>query len=286
MTIHVIEATGAPANLLAGVSNPIITPPLNAIGRPPLPYAQGYQSSRIRQFLFQVRKDSFHYWVGAAVPENTADFTRAQVYFHPETHRPHEWVATDADYVRFTGGWIAPPARAVFRYVGIMGGQLAAARPMPLIVPFTTMAAVGGRAPDCMFATLPIETLNAIAIAIRAAAIPGATSPLTLARIGVSSFSSGVHAMRTFIHQFARSGLIVEVNDFDSPFIRGEPRALPAAGGAIGRMFSQVAPPSPMMGWTYMAPNRFEQIRAYSTAGVHGQLGMMSFFGAMLTTIV
>ena len=37
----------------------------------------------ISELLFKVQKDSSIFWVGAAVPLGTFDFTRTQVFFHP-----------------------------------------------------------------------------------------------------------------------------------------------------------------------------------------------------------
>jgi hypothetical protein len=56
----------------------------------------------------------------------------------------------------------------------------------------------GGRAPAYMFATRPTETMNAIMTAVRDAVVPGGGGPVQVFKIGVSSFSSGIGAMRLF----------------------------------------------------------------------------------------
>src|SRR5215813_14216500 len=153
-------------------------------------------TTSIHEFLFEMRKDGHVYWVGAAVPKDTYDFTQAQVFFHPTVVQAGKVHATEADYPTFRGGWSAK----LQRYVGLQGSQLAAARRTPLIVPFMTMAAHSGKAPAYMFASQPIETLNAIMTAVREAvnkADPFAfrkdpVGSVKVARMGVSSFSSGI----------------------------------------------------------------------------------------------
>jgi hypothetical protein len=148
------------------------------------------QTGTIREFLFEMRKDNGVYWIGAAVPRGTADFSKVQVFFHPTVVQAGHVHATEGDYPAFRGGW----SRSLQRYVAMQGAQLAGVRQVPLIVPFMTMAAYSGRAPAYMFATRPVETLNAIMTTLRDAVTPGAADPVQVARIGVSSFSSGIGA--------------------------------------------------------------------------------------------
>jgi hypothetical protein len=190
--------------------------------------------------------------------------------------------AAEGDYPGFRGGW----SGSLKRYVAMQGGQLAGVRQTALIVPFMTMAAYTGRTPAYMFATRPTETLNAIMTAVRDSAAPNAPDPVTLSRIGVSSFSSGIGAMRLFIRTFGGSGLIAETTDFDSPFIITEPKAITRSPGAVGRVFSQVAPPHPQLGWLTMPASSFRNIRTFRREGPHAQIGWMTFFMASLASVI
>jgi hypothetical protein len=234
----------------------------------------------IRNLLFEMRKDGQVYWVGASVRDGATDFTTAQVFFHPTVINGGVVHAADSDYPKFAGGW----SGSLQRYVRMQGGLLASVRSTPLIIPFMTMAANAGKAPAYMFASQPIETLNAIMTAVQKE-VTGKSTPVTTGQIGVSSFSSGIGAMNLFIATFGSSGLIVEATDFDSPFIKGSARTLPRGGGA-GRVFSQIAPPRPTAGWTTLPAWSFKKIVAFRDKGVHGQLGFMTFhLGAMLSKI-
>jgi hypothetical protein len=235
----------------------------------------------IRNLLFQMRKDGQVYWVGAAIREGGADFTKAQVFFHPTVINGGVVHAADRDYPTFTGGW----SGSLQRYVRMQGGLLASVRATPLIIPFMTMAANAGKAPAYMFATRPVETLNAILTAFQKE-VTGKTAPVTVGQVGVSSFSSGIGAMKLFIGTFGASGLIVEATDFDSPFIKGSPRVLPSSPGATGRVFSQIAPKRPTPGWTTLPAWKFKKVAAFRDKGAHAQIGWMTFhLAGMLSAI-
>jgi hypothetical protein len=275
-----------PATLTAvhSVHNLVITP-----FTPPLPpgglLTESGVVGQMSEFLFKMEKDGQIYWIGAAVPDGTSDFSKVQVFFHPTVvqrdARGPVVVAAEGDYPAFTGGW----SGSLKRYVALQGGQLAAApKQMALIVPFMTMAAFGGKAPAYMFATRPTDTLNAIMEAVQNAAVGGPNPPLQVARIGVTSFSSGIGAMRLFIGTFGKSGLIVETTDFDSPFIIGEPHIVTRSPTAVGRVFSQVAPPSPLPGWVTMPAPSFQNITG--PLSVHNQIGSKTFLMASITSIV
>ena len=242
------------------------------------------QTGSMREFLFEMRKDGAVYWVGAAVPQGTTDFTKVQVFFHPTVVQHKTVHATEGDYPLFRGGW----STKLKRYVARQGGQIAGARQTALIVPFMTMAAFTGKAPAYMFGTRAKETLDAIMTAVRDASTPGAPSAnaVLLSRMGVTSFSSGIGAMRLFIKTFGNSGLIVETTDFDSPFIIAEPKIITTSPGALGRVFSQVGPLHANPLWVTMPPDSFRQIRAHRDKGPHSQIGRMMFFAASLSSVV
>ena len=240
------------------------------------------QPGSISEFLFEMRKDGEIYWIGAAVPQGTSDFSKAQIYFHPTVVNGGVTHATEGDYPAFRGGW----SGILQRYVAMQGGQLAGARQTPLIVPFMTMAARTGQAPAYMFATRPADTLNAIMTAVRDAAVPGVGAPVQVSQIGVSSFSSGIGAMRLFIRVFGASGLIAETTDFDSPFITAEPKIITRSPGAVGRVFTQVAPLHRQAGWVTMPATSFRNIHTFRSHGPHAQIGWMAFFMASMGSAI
>jgi hypothetical protein len=238
-------------------------------------------TASIRNLLFEMRKDGGIYWVGAAVPDGVSNFVKVQVFFHPTVVNGGVVHAADGDYPTFAGGW----SGSLQRYVAMQGGQLAGARQTPLVVPFMTMASNSGSAPAYMFATRPIETLNAIISAIHNA-VTGKSGSVGVAQIGVSSFSSGIGAMRLFIKTFGSTGLVVETTDFDSPFIRGSVKAVTTSPGATGRVFSQIAPPRPTPGWITLPAWKFRNVAAFRDKGAHAQIGWMTFFlAAMMSAI-
>jgi hypothetical protein len=89
------------------------------------------QTGSIREFLFEMNKDGQTYWIGAAVPQGTSDFSKVQVFFHPTVVQNGVVHAADSDYRAFVGGW----SGSLQRYVAMQGGQLAGARQTALISP-------------------------------------------------------------------------------------------------------------------------------------------------------
>jgi hypothetical protein len=242
------------------------------------------QTATISEFLFEVTKDGSVFWVGAAVPVGTIDFTRTQVYFHPTVVQSGETIAADTDYRTFTGGW----SQTTQRYVAMEGGQLAGARLMPLLVPFTTMLALRNSAQN-MFSDSPVETLNAIMAEIQRSSIPVLGTP-NLAQLGVSSFSSGINALKLFLRAMSSSGLVKEVIDFDSPFIIGSPRSLTLSSGAVSKCYTQIPPSSPQVGWVHILQQSFAGISSFPHPDpgqhAHSCIGFMTYFAAMLTSVI
>jgi hypothetical protein len=245
-------------------------------------------ATAIHEFLFEVTKDGTVFWVGAAVPLGTTDFTRTQMYFHPMVVQPDGVHARDEDYRGFTGGW----SGTMQRYVAMEGGQLAGARLMPLLVPFTTMGALSNPALN-MFSHDPVDTLNAIMAEIQNRVIPVLGAP-SLSQVGVSSFSSGLTALKLFLSAVSSSGLVKEVIDFDSPFIVGNPRTLlpspPLPPGAVAKCYSQMAPSSPQAGYVHIPTASFAGISSYPSARpdshAHACIGFMTYWPAMLTSVI
>ena len=234
MVITVTQMNPLRLVLPHSVSNPVIRPAMegNMLDEMDL-------TTNIHDLLFKVVKDGEVFWVGAAVPVGTLNFSKIQVFFHPTVVQGQEVRAAEADYPAFAGGW----SDSMQRYVALEGGQLAAVRQLPMLVPFTTMAALNG-GPKDMFAQDPVDTLGHITAAIQSTLVPLPLPPQALTDVGVASFSSGITAMRRFINAMRPSGLVREVIDFDSPFIIGQPAALTASPGAVSSCYSQVPPQS------------------------------------------
>lgn len=135
MNITVTQNNPLSLTLPHVVTNPVIKPVMqgNFLEEMPL-------TTTIHELLFQVTKNGTVFWVGVAVPLGTTDFTRIQVFFHPTVVQAGVVHARDADYPAFTGGW----SSSLQRYIALEGGQLAASSQVPMLVPFTTMAALGG----------------------------------------------------------------------------------------------------------------------------------------------
>jgi hypothetical protein len=244
-------------------------------------------TTTIHEFLFEVTKNGSVFWVGAAVPVGTTDFTRTQVYFHPMVVQDGDVRAADTDYREFKGGWSGPPGN-IQRYVAMEGGQLAGARLVPLLVPFTTMGALSNPALN-MFSDRPVDTLNAIMAEIQKRIIPVSGTP-SLTQVGVSSFSSGITALKLFLSAMSSSGLIKEVIDFDSFFIIGALRTLTLSPGAVSKCYTQIPPPSPQAGWVFIPTASFAGINSFPDPRpdfhAHACIGFMTYWPAMLTSVI
>jgi hypothetical protein len=223
--------------------------------------------------------------VGAAIPLGTTDFTKIQVFFHPTVVQgfpPNQTVhARDVDYSTFTGGW----SGSLQRYVALEGGQLAGARQVTMLVPFTTMAALGGGAAN-MFTTDPVATLSHITAAIQSTFDPlGFLSPPPLTAVGVASFSSGIGAMKMFINAMSPWGIVREVIDFDSPFIVGNPAELTHSPGAASSCYTQSPRPNPPIGYKHLPASSFANLVSFNH-DPHACIGWMMYYTAMLTSAI
>lgn len=257
------------------VTNPVINPAMQGSFLEEMSV-----TGTIHELLFQVIKDGTVFWVGAAVPFGTTDFSRIQVFFHPTVIQDHVVIAADTDYPGFTGGW----AGSLQRYVAVEGGQLAAVRQIPLLVPFTTMAALGG-GPRNMFTLDPVATLSHIIAAIQATFVPFGLGSPELTAVGVTSFSSGIQALRLFLNAMRSSGLVREVIDFDSPFIIGEPASLTQSPGAVSSCYTQTSIPTPPPGYRILPASSFDHLTSFSHIP-HTCIGKMMYYTAMITSVL
>jgi hypothetical protein len=280
MNITVTQTNPTTMTLPHDVTNAVIKPVMQGsfLEEEPL-------TTTIHDLLFKVTKDSAVFWVGVAVPFGTTDLTKIQVFFHPTVvQRQGDGQvivhARDEDYPRFTGGW----SRSIQRYVSLEGGQLAASRRLPMLVPFTTMAALGGGVNN-MFTTDPVVTLRSITAAIQALVIPFGVPPPPLTDVGVASFSSGISAMRMFIAAMRSSGLVREVIDFDSPFIVGQPAELTPSPGAVSSCYTQRSRPNPPPGYQFMPAGSFANLTSFNH-DPHSCIGWMMYQTAMISSVI
>jgi hypothetical protein len=280
MTITVTQVNPITETLPHAVTNPVIKPVMQGSFLEEMPL-----TTTIHNLLFKVTKDSVVFWVGAAVPFGTTNFTKIQVFFHPTVVQgfpPHQTVhARDIDYPTFTGGW----SGSLQRYVAMEGGQLAGARQVTMLVPFTTMTALGGGAAN-MFTTDPVATLSHITAGIQATFDPlGLLSPPPLTAVGVASFSSGIGAMKMFINAMRPSGLVREVIDFDSPFIIGNPAELTPSPGAVSSCYTQTPRSNPPAGYKFLPASSFTNLTSFNR-DPHACIGWMMYYTAMLTSVI
>jgi hypothetical protein len=225
-------------------ATPIVLPAVTLSHKSTFRFTEVPAMAKLHEFLFEIRKSGAVFWMGAAVPENTTDFSRAQVFFHPTVRQVRDVIAADEDYADFKGGWsrLTQPVGSIQRYVALEGVQVATAGlKMPMLVPFTTMAALN-KASANMFSDRPVETIVAVLEAIQNLLSGQTSQKLTLAKVGAASFSSGIHALKLFLTAMRPSGLVKEVIDLDSPVIAGNPHALTRSPGAASRCFTQVQP--------------------------------------------
>lgn len=280
MNITVSQTNSLDRVLPHPVTNPVIKPVVegNFLEETPV-------TGAMHELLLRVQKDQDVFWVGAAIPLGTVDFSKLQVFFHPTVRQgypPNVIVhAREEDYALFAGGW----SGSLQRYVPMQGGQLAAAgRLVPLIVPFTTMGALsGGRL--SVFGIDPVATLHYIVAAIQSSVNPLPLPSPQLQGIGVSSFSSGIGAMKMFVAAMNSSGLLREIIDFDSAFIIGNPAELVAEPGVVSSCYTQHFRPSAPLGYRYLASQSFQHIASFG--GVpHTCIGSMMYYTAMLTSVL
>ncbi|MGF7051665.1 hypothetical protein GGC47_000825 [Bosea sp. OAE752] len=237
---------------------------------------EGSAEGTISEFLFKIEKNGAIFWVGACIPAGTIDFSRAYIYFHPDTISASD----DAGYPTFTGRW-----PTVKRYVAGQGLQMAAMKTMPLIVPFMTNASRSNQPRTNLFADRGVETLDDILAAIQITL--GQTTPRgSVQQVGTSSFSSGVNHLARFAEMLGGSGLIREQIDFDSAFMRNAHKLAPSLPGAVNWMVTQSPPPwGKRIGWLYLPQSAFRNVHTMR-GDTHSQIGTMMFQTMMMLSVI
>jgi hypothetical protein len=228
---------------------------------------EGNATGTISELLFKIEKNGAVFWVGACVPAGTQDFSRAYIFFHPDTIS----AADDSGYPNFTGRW--PNVR---RYVVPLGLQMAATKPMTLLVPFMTNASRSNGSLTNLFADRGSETLDDILTAIQITL--GRTGSFgSVQQVGVSSFSSGSNHLFRFAEKLGGSGLIREQIDFDSAYMKVAHKNAPNLPGVVNWMVTQSPPPwDRRLGWLYLPVDAWRNVSTMR-GDTHAQIGFMMF---------
>lgn len=231
----------------------------------------------ITELLFRIEKNGVVFWVGAAVPEGTSDFTRAYIFFHPDTIGSSD----DAAYPTFTGRW-----PTVQRYVAEMGLQMAAAKKgMVVIVPFMTWKSKSNSAQTNLFADRGVDTINDIMTAVQMS-LGQMLYFQSIEQIGVASFSSGVNHMARFAASIGSTGLIREQIDFDSAFMVSKHMQAPVLESAVNWMVTQSPPPrAGRPGWVQVSSHAFRNVPTMRN-DTHSQIGNMMFQSMMVFSAI
>jgi hypothetical protein len=152
-------------------------------------------------------------WFGVAIPDGLSDFTKANIFFHPEPGQVRDskgnLVYKDSDYQKKAGGW-----PRLFYYMERLGYQLDGARRNQIaIMPFLTQARLDT-------GILPADwsdIVNGILTAVRAT-FTGDATPVSVSELVVSSFSVGIVYSDEFRKRANLSPYLAEVWDFDGLF--------------------------------------------------------------------
>lgn len=231
----------------------------------------------ISEFRFKIEKNGAIFWVGAAVPAGTIDFSRVYIFFHPDTIS----VADDASYPTFSGRW----RDSVTNYVWELGVQMAAMKAMPVIVPFMTNASRSNNPRTNLFADRGADTLDDIMTAIQISV--GQANPRGAVRqVGVASYSSGVNHLFRFAEVVGGTGLIGEQIDFDSAYMRSAHKNMPSLSGVVNWMVTQSPPPpGRRIGWLHLPHEAFRNVHN-GKMDTHGKIGNMMFHSMMMLSVI
>ncbi len=230
-------------------------------------------TGRVSEFLFRIEKNGSIFWVGAAVPDGTVDFSRCYIFFHPDTISATD----DALYPSFSGRWI----NSVKNYVFYLGTQMAAVKKMVLLVPFMTYASRSNSSTTNLFADRGSTTLDAIMSGIESTM--GVRRPRGLvSSVGVASYSSGVNHLWRFAEMVGGMGIINEQIDFDSAYMKTAHKTMPVLPNAANWNVTQSPPKMPgTIGWLHLPHEAFQKVVS-GNLDTHGKIGNM-MFNTMMT---
>lgn len=198
-------------------------------------------SATICQMRLRLRKGHATYWVGAAIPQGVKDFTKAYIFFHPDTMGEK----SNATYESFGADW-----EYVERYVVTIGTQIAEAKGVVVLVPFMTQKSRTNSASTNMFAERGVTTIMSLMGAC--AMVAEEDPPSVVRQIGVISFSSGIQHLVRFSSVMAGSGIIKEQIDLDGAHYKIKHNAAPKLKGVKNIMVTQEPPKDPTVEWIYL----------------------------------
>jgi hypothetical protein len=145
-------------------------------------------------------------WFGVAIPDSVSDFTRANIFFHPE---PAQAGYKDSDYKTKSGKW-----PQLFYYMERLGYQLDGARRNQIVImPFLTQARTDTGILPANWSDIVTGILTAVQ-----ATMGGGNTPVQISQIVVSSFSIGIVYSDSFRKRASLSPFLSEVWDFDGLF--------------------------------------------------------------------
>lgn len=258
----------------------LIVDPSTVSGTAPLQFFSS--TVRVTTMLFQLDASVVPNWFGVAIPNNTRDFSKPNIFFHPI---PAQAGYQDADYPTKTGLW-----PQLFYYLERLGYQIDAAiqsfgaSPTQIVVmPFLTSAATGTGILPAEWQSILTDILSDVRFAVSGVG----NAPVTITEVAISSFSVGLVYSNAFRN--TASGLkplLKQVWDFD-----GYPRSLASSLVSTStyqvRKYEQVVEPSsyylPLARWSNypaMAPNPGDPSRPTNGNEVHHAIRDFMFLHA------
>ena len=195
----------------------------------------------VAKMRFEVTRAGTTFHVGACVPEGTVDFTKAYIFFHPDTMEPKD----TPNYAKFTGRWTS-----VERYTSIMGVQGGQVRKTVVLIPFMTIESRSNQGNTNVFGDHGLETLDAILHACATAVKREVTGPVN--RVGVLSYSSGIQHLVRFANKLGGTGIIREQFDLDGPHWKAKHNSAPKLKSAKNVTVSQDGPTDPSVEWIHL----------------------------------
>jgi peptidoglycan hydrolase-like protein with peptidoglycan-binding domain len=183
--------------------------------------------------LLKIEKKGSIFWILAFVPTGTTASYLMYIFFHPTPVQVHpdkpggkpiaHIIADDKDYEAFGPLWL----KLAQRYLQIIGGQLGAAKKMPLLIPLMrNSAAQNSNVSNDVFADRPGDTLFEILKVLRDKVIlPPSEAPvlplsIDTVALGTASFSSGIAYHANFFNRAKGFGSYLEAIDLDSSYIK------------------------------------------------------------------
>ena len=190
------------------------------------------QSLKLTTMLFQINQPVVPNWFGVAIPNNSVNFDRPNLFFHPI---PAQAGYLDGDYQTKTGKW-----PELYYYMERLGYQVDAAinvyggpPDQIVIMPFLTSTATTSW-------ILPANWYGIVTdILTQAKAAGGGSGAVTIGELVISSFSAGLFYLNSF--RAAAPGLKLS-DEGDLGFRRVSPGIRGPTGNYAGLQGAEVRP--------------------------------------------